>query len=139
MDSMIFFFLASVLVIAGIVLYVLFRLNRTSTHVDVEKFRRRWLEIEGIPKRDDLRSCQFAVIEGDKLLDIAMKEHGIRGETMGERLKTAKARWSDRNSLWAAHKLRNQLVHEADVNISYETARRALASFKRALKDIGAI
>jgi len=139
MNGMIFFMLAGILVFAGIMLFVMFRLHSHSSQLNVEKYRRKWLEIEQLLKKDDQRSCQFAIIEADKLLDIAMKEKGIRGDTMGDRLKAAKDNWSDRNSVWTAHKLRNQIVHEADVNVGYDNARRAVASFKKALKDMGAI
>lgn len=130
---------AGILVFAGIVLWLLFRFHHTSHQLNVEKYRRKWLEIEQLLSKDDERNRQFAVIEADKLLDIAMKESGIRGDTMGERLKTAKDRWSNQNAVWSSHKLRNQIVHEADVQVSFDTARRALAGFKQALKDMGAI
>ena len=139
MTGMIFFMLAGILVFAGIVLWMMFRFHHHSSQLNVEKYRRKWLEIEQMIRRDDQRSCHYAIIEADKLLDIAMKEKGIRGDTMGERLKTAKDSWSERNAVWAAHKLRNQIVHEADVKVGYDNTRRALASFKRALKDVGAI
>jgi hypothetical protein len=139
MNGMLFFMLAGVLVVACIVLWVMFRLSHNAQQLNVEKYRRRWLEVEQMLDRNDQRSCQFAIIEADKMLDIAMKESGVGGETMGERLKTAKHRWSDQNGLWTAHKLRNQIVHEADIKVGYDTTRRALASFKKALKDMGAI
>lgn len=139
MSSLVFFMLAGVLILAGVMLWIMFRLHHQSHQLNVEKYRRKWLEIEQQLKRDDPRSCQFAIVEADKLLDIAMKESGIKGDTMGERLKAAKERWSDRNAVWTAHKLRNQIVHEADVRVEYDGARRALAGFKKALKDIGAI
>lgn len=139
MDSTVFFMLAAVLVLAGSVLWIIFRMGHGSNELNVEKYRRRWLEIERLVKRDDQQSCQFAVIEADKLLDIAMKERGIKGDTMGERLKMAKATWSNQDAVWSAHKLRNQIVHEADVKVGYDTTRRALAGFKKALKDVGAI
>lgn len=139
MNSTVFFMLAGVLVVAGIVLWIIFHVSHNTKQLEVEKYRRRWLEIEGLLSREDQKRCQFAVIEADKLLDIAMKENGVRGDTMGERLKTAKDRWSDRNAVWTAHKLRNQIVHEEGVNVGYDTARRALAGFKKALKDMGAI
>ena len=75
----------------------------------------------------------------DKLLDHALKERGAKGETMGERMKTLQTTWSNANAVWGAHKLRNQVAHEPDVQLSYDLARRALASFKQALKDVGAI
>lgn len=139
MDSSIYFLLAAILVVASALLAVISRRHRGSAQLDVDKYRRKWLEIEGQLNRDDQRSCQFAVVEADKLLDNALKECGIRGETMGERLKAAKDRLSSRDAVWRAHKLRNQIVHESDVKTNYDTARQALAGFKRALKDMGAI
>lgn len=139
MNSTVFFMLAGVIVFACIILGFLFRFHQSSNQLNVEKYRRKWLEIEQLLSKDDQRACQFAVIEADKLLDIAMKENGVRGDTMGDRLKTAKERWSDQNAVWSSHKLRNQIVHEADVKVTYDTARRALAGFKKALKDMGAI
>jgi transposase len=58
---------------------------------------------------------------------------------MAERLKSGAQMFSDRNGIWTAHKLRNQIAHETDVKVSYDDARRALAHLKRGLKDIGAI
>lgn len=139
MNSSIYFLLAAVLVIAGVLLAVISRRQHGSTQLNTDKYRRRWLEIERQLKKDDQRSCQFAVVEADKLLDTALKERGVRGETMGERLKAAKDQLSSRDAVWRAHKLRNQIVHEADVKMSYDAARQALAGFKRALKDMGAI
>lgn len=139
MSSEVLFLLAAALVIAGLLLALIFRLQHGAAQLDTDKYRRRWLDIERQIKKDDQRSCQFAVMEADKLLDTALKESGVKGDTMGERLKTAQERWSDRNGVWNAHKLRNQIVHEASVQVGYDTSRRALAGFKRALKDIGAI
>ena len=139
MDSTLYFMIAAILVFAVCMLLLLFRIGHGSKDLNVEKYRRRWIEIERMVNKDDQQSCQFAVIEADKLLDIAMKERGIKGDTMGERLKTAKDSWSNRDAVWSAHKLRNQIVHEADVKVGYDTAKRALAGFKKALKDVGAI
>lgn len=134
-----YFIIAAALLLAGSMLLLMFRMSHGSKDLNVEKYRRRWIEIERLVKKDDRQSCQFAIIEADKLLDIAMKERGIKGDTMGERLKTAKDSWSNRDAVWSAHKLRNQIVHEADVKIGYDTTKRALAGFKKALKDVGAI
>ena len=79
----------------------------------------------------------MSVLHADKLLDQALKDKGVAGNTMGERMKVTK--WSNVNAVWASHKLRNQLAHEPDAKVDYTTARRALAGFKQGLKDIGAI
>lgn len=81
----------------------------------------------------------LAVIEADKLLDKALKERGLRGGTMGERLVSAGPLFSDKDAVWGVHKLRNKLVHEVGVEVSKVQAKRALAIFARALKDVGAL
>jgi hypothetical protein len=79
------------------------------------------------------------VLNADKLVDQALRESGINGETMGERLKSSATKFSDLNGLWTAHKLRNRIAHEPDVAVSYDEARYALNCFRKALKDLGAI
>lgn len=106
---------------------------------DKEEYQTRWLKVENSLKKDDPNSYAIAVMNGDKLLDKAMIEMGIGGKTMGERLKRVDSRLSDVNKVWYAHKIRNQIAHESDFQLDYTAANRALASFKRALKDLGAI
>lgn len=139
MDVSLIIFFAAILVV-GVALIVIISLSRHSrTVLDVEKYRSRWLAIEQSLKRDDVSSYHLSVLNADKLVDRALKERGVQGATMGERMKTAKQTWSDRNGIWMAHKLRNQIAHEPDVAVGYDDTRRALASFKKALKDLGAI
>lgn len=135
MDPMIAFFVA--VLIIGALLFAVITRKGGSTHLDVERYRRKWLEIEQQLTREDTASHQLSVLHADKLLDQALKDRGVQGATMGERMKTTK--WSNANAVWASHKLRNQIAHETDVKVDYNTARRALAGFKQGLKDIGAI
>lgn len=78
------------------------------------------------------------VIEADSLVDMCLKSLGIPGETMGERLRHSSNRFSDYEGLWAAHKLRNQLVHEVGRDLHSSEAKQAAARFKSALTDLGA-
>lgn len=140
MDSSMIFFFAAILIVAGLLFAVITMLSKKGTsRLDVEKYRMRWLKIEQQLKRDEPSSYHLCVLEADKLVDLALKERGAQGNTMGERMKSLKNVWSNRNSIWMAHKLRNQIAHEHDVRVSYEDARRALAGFKQGLKDLGAI
>ena len=139
MDSTIIFLFASVLIVAGLLFAVITMTRKGVPQLDVEKYRTKWLRIEQQLKRDEQGSYHMTILEADKLLDHALIARGVRGETMGGRMKTAKEIWSNANAVWSAHKLRNQIAHETDVQISYDDARRALAGFKRALKDLGAI
>ena len=131
-------FFAAILIVAGIVL-VIMTYTKGGSRLNQEKYRTKWLAIERSLTKDQPASYHLSILNGDKLLDHALKEAGYQGNTMGERLKTATGRLTNRNAVWAAHKLRNQIAHEPDVQVGYDSARRALASFKQALKDIGAI
>lgn len=131
-------FFAAILIVAGLVLVVI-TYTKGGRQLNQEKYRSKWLTIERSLVRDQVASYHLSVLNADKLLDHALKEAGYKGQTMGERLKSASQRFGNRNATWAAHKLRNQIAHEPDVQVSYDTARRALASFKQALKDVGAI
>ena len=131
-------FFAAILIVGGLTLAII-TFTKGGNSLDQDKYRSKWLAIEQSLKKDQAASYHLAVLNADKLLDQAMKDLKLKGQTMGERLKVASPQLKNRNATWAAHKLRNQIAHETDVNVSYDTARRALASFKQALQDIGAI
>jgi hypothetical protein len=139
MDGTLLAFMVGIVVIGILLIVVITITKKGPRQLDVEKYRMKWLAIENQLKRDEPTSYHLSVLNADKLLDQALKEHNVRGETMGERMKTAKDTWSNANAVWGAHKLRNQIAHESDVNVSYDDARRALGGFKQALKDLGAI
>ena len=138
MDSLIVV-LAAALVFGGAILLFIFYRSGDASVLNVEKYRTSWLKIEGSLSKGDTGSYQLAILNADKLLDSAIKESKYGGDTMGERMKSADKAFSNVNAVWAAHKLRNRIAHEPDVTIRYDTARRAMAAFKQALKDVGAI
>lgn len=106
---------------------------------DVQAYQTKWLKIGNGLTKADTRSYNFSVLEADKLLDKALKEMGVPGQSMGEKLKKLGNRLPNLNQIWYAHKLRNQIVHESDFQISYDDAKRALRIFRQALKNLGAI
>lgn len=136
--SLIFFF-AAILIFGGLLFAVIALAKKGPRGLDVEKYRSRWLTIEQQLKRDEPSSYQLCVLNADKLLDQALQEKGVQGTTMGERMKSLQKTWSNANNVWTAHKLRNQIAHETNVQINYDLARRALIAFKQALRDVGAI
>lgn len=133
--------LAALAIVGALMFWLIIKLSGKKYHkrLDVEQYRVRFLAIENQLKQDQPASFNLVVLNADKLVDQALRESGFHGETMGERMKAATNKFSDNNGVWGAHKLRNRIAHETDVNVAYDDARRALASFKRALKDIGAI
>ncbi len=139
MDSGVIVFLVAVLAIGLVTLVIVILTRRGSSPLNVEKYQAQWLSIESGLKRGEPSSAQLAILNADKLVDMALRERGIKGTTMGERMKTAKDTWSNADHIWSAHKIRNRIAHEPDVKVSYDIAKRALVAYKQALKDLGAI
>lgn len=138
MDAGLIVLFAAILII-GALLFALITFGKKGRSLDVEKYRSRWMTIEQSMTRDNEASYHMAILNADKLVDQALQDIGFSGQTMGERLKSAKTALPHRDNIWAAHKLRNRIAHEPDARISYDHARRALAQFKQTLKDLGAI
>ena len=133
-------FLIIAIIAVGLLALVAIVLSSKRAHkFDVEDYQTRWLKIENNLVRGDRRTYNLAVLEGDKLLDRALRELGLSGKTMGERMKRIGGKFSEVNRVWYAHKLRNQIAHEQDFEVEYDDARKALAAFRQALKDLGAI
>ncbi len=128
-----------VVVVIGLLLLIFMSVTRRSGRLlDQTKYRSRWLAItQQMGSTSD--SWQFAILSADKLLDGAMRERGISGNTLGERLKNAKPYLSNIEGVWRAHKLRNRIAHEDSVAVTRRQASEALKIFKKALTDLGAL
>lgn len=135
---MVIFLLVIVIVGAGI-LFIIAQGKKSGKALDVNRYRSSWLKIERQLAKDQESSYHLVILNADKLLDQALRQRGIKGTTMGERMKAAHDKWSNANHIWGAHKIRNRIAHEPDVRIGYDDTRRALAAYKQALKDVGAI
>lgn len=138
MEFTVIIFLVSALLIGLAVLGIVLYTRRSGSALNVPKYQSRWLSIESSLDKENSMSYAMAILEADKLLDMALRESGYRGETMGERMKSANSAWSKPDHVWSAHKIRNRIAHETDVKISYDLAVRSLAAFKQGLKNLGA-
>ena len=139
MDGSIIFLLIAIVVVGILVFVIISMTQKRGYAFSKEKYQSKWLKIEKSLEQGKPATYNAAVMEADKLLDHAMTEMGIRGKTMGERLKKGGGRFTHLNAVWAAHKARNQIAHEVDYQISYDQAQRALRAYRSALKDLGAI
>ncbi|MBC7764630.1 hypothetical protein H7Y29_02855 [Microbacteriaceae bacterium] len=138
-DGLMVVFLIVIVVVGSGILFIVTQGRGGAKHIDVDRYRTSWLTIEQQLVKGQEASSHLVILNADKLLDQALKQNGFKGDTMGERMKSARASWSNANNVWGAHKLRNRIAHETDVNVGYDNARRALAAYKQALKDVGAI
>ena len=140
MDGGVVTFILAILIVAVLVFVAILLTGKRGGHrFDVAAYQTRFLEIENKLKQDNPASYQLTIINGDKLLDKALIEMGVPGKTMGDRLKRAGGRFTNLNAVWRAYKLRNAIAHESDLEVSYKQAFNALAIYKQALKDLGAI
>lgn len=139
MDGLLTALVIAALVIGGLLIVMIQLTSRPKSTLDKDMYRKVWHAIQhGMdPKNPD--SLQMGIVKADKLLDKAMRDSGVPGQTMGDRLKARRGRWSSEDAVWSAHKLRNQIAHETHVTMSKQTARAAMAGFERALKDLGAL
>lgn len=140
-DYAVMFGLAGIVIFGGFLFWLISKITSKTSHkrLNVEEYRVKFLASENQLKHDEPNSYSLSVLNADKLVDQACRECGLPGETMGERLKNSPQRFKDINGLWTAHKLRNRIAHETNVTVSYNDAKYALESFKKALKDLGAI
>lgn len=138
MPSVVLLILAILFV--GILVFIAVSVTGNKTYeFDKEEYQTDFLSIENGLRKDNELSFNAAVIEADKLLDKALMEMGLPGKTMGERMKSAQTKFSNNNSIWYAHKIRNSIAHERNFKIDYNKAAHALKAYRQALKDLGAI
>lgn len=112
--------------------------NRASVSTETsDKIRRDWANINNLLKGKSPSQLRQALITADKTLDNALREI-VDGKTLGERLINAKNKFDPitYNKLWDAHKIRNNLVHEADYEPPYFVLEEAVNKLKRGLIEL---
>jgi len=104
-------------------------------------FKERWdFIMKKVAGAGSVDALKLGIIEADKLADDALKKLGLHGEHMADRLEhlsIEQVRTLDR--LWRAHRLRNDLVHTPDFNLTPEIAARTLEDYRAFLKEIGVL
>jgi len=139
MDGGVVIFILAILIVAVFIFVAILLTGKRGHHFNMEAYQARFLAIENKLNKENSATFITTIIEADKLLDKALMEMGAPGETMGDRLKRSGDKFTDVNAVWHAHKLRNAIAHEADLEVGYKQAANAIAIYKQALKDLGAI
>lgn len=127
-------------IIIGIILVIcvviLVSLEKTKPTSNWKSFtQNRLQEIDAHTDFDNYMSLKAAVIDLDSLLDHALKNSRLNGQTMGERLKAAHSMFerSLYNEIWTAHKMRNQLVHEPSFKPTLGHLKQSHQALKKAI------
>lgn len=139
MDGGVVTFIIAIIIVGLLVFVAILLTGKRNYRLNTELYQSKFLAIENKLQKDNPASFSMALLEADKLLDKALMEINLPGKTMGDRLKKANGRFSDINAVWRAHKLRNAIAHDADFEITFVQAKNAIAIYKQALKDLGAI
>ena len=104
-----------------------------------EQIFSRWQTIQTMADTGGGTGLRQAITEADKLLDHVMRQQGARGDTMRDRMRSFRNRFSDWPAITRAHGIRNHLAHDVGYDLVASQAKEAVTDFGRALKDLGAL
>jgi len=103
----------------------------------VKKTFKQWAKILKRMETDKEAEYKLAIIEADGLLDEVFGKMGFRGETIGEKLKQIDSvTLPNIDQVWEVHKVRNNIVHDPDYRLALDKAKKVLAVYERALRDL---
>ncbi len=112
-------------------------LRRRPRQLKTDKYQARWAELQKLC--GSRKTWPQAVEEADDLLAEALKQKKYKGKTTGERLVAAQHEISANDKVWFGHKLRNRIGKEDVRKIKKQDVLEALAGFRQALRDLGAL
>lgn len=95
-----------------------------------------WLRVLKHLESENPAEWKLAIIEADKILDELVKTLQPHGENLGERLKSIEP--SDFETLqdaWEAHKVRNQIAHEANFTLTRHQTLQTIGRFRRVFEE----
>lgn len=104
------------------------------------RLEKKWQQIQDRLEKSDEANLKLAVIEADNFMDDVLKRMALEGKDMGERLeKLTTQQLKSLDDIWDAHRLRNLIVHQTNVSINQNQAKKAIESFEKALKELEVI
>ena len=98
----------------------------------------RWHRILEVLKSGGERDFRLVIIEADSLIDEILIRHGHIGKDMGERLKSILPHeLKNLDDLWKVHKIRNQIAHGDEIQMSKNRAEKIIGVYGRVLREWG--
>lgn len=136
MNKTLFFVGVGVVIFVSLAGFVIW-LRRRKSPLDQIYFKKEWNELQKLLRNKE--RWDVALMQADNLLDIALKKNKFRGKSMGERLVKAQRQFTDNDSIWFGHKLRNRLESDPDMKLKEVDLKEALVGIRQGLKDLGAL
>ncbi len=103
------------------------------------RIQQAWSEVEQHVADGDETHLRMAIIKADAVLDMALQAKMFPGRSLNDRLKFASHKYRNLKKVRWAHGLRNTLAHEPMKQLTRRDGRGAIASFREALKELGAL
>jgi hypothetical protein len=108
--------------------------------VPKKKVQESWKKAQAHFFAGDDNDLKIAIMQADNILEDALRRAGVRGANLGDRLKNLKKTdLANLDEIWQAHKLRNQIAHEANFTLKRDLAERTLGIYERALESLGVL
>ncbi len=111
--------------------------RRRPRKLDSSKFQQRWQDLQ--KHCATRKTWPQAIIAADDLLCEALKARRYKGKTTGERLVAAQHDLTANDLAWFGHKLRDKIVDQDVRTLKKQDILEALAGFRQALRDLGAL
>jgi hypothetical protein len=120
------FVIADVLIICYVMVR---RIQKRFPKKFLNEIRSNWKQLI---RQQDHRN---AIMDADKLLDHVLSKLGMKGN-LGSKLKRVPHLFSDIDSVWKAHKVRNNIAHQIHYKVNEKTYKKTMLAFKRAFQDL---
>lgn len=101
----------------------------------------RWIQTLNYLFSTSSGDWKLAIIEADSMLDALMDQLGFRGDSLGEKLKSAnQENFRSLTKAWEVHTIRNRIAHEGiSYEISQHEAKRVIAIYEVIFREYGFI
>jgi len=97
----------------------------------------KWKQIKEKYENGSVDESKVAIIQADALVDTILKNAGLEGEHMADRLMNIdRAELKSLDDIWTSHKIRNNVVHTDGFELSSEMSERAMRGYEKFLKEL---
>lgn len=101
----------------------------------------RWAQVLAHVFSPNLNDWKLAIIESDSMLEELLDQLGFKGESLGDKLKSAdRDKFKSLTSAWEVHTVRNRIAHEGlAFEISHQEAKRIITLYEQIFREFGFI
>jgi hypothetical protein len=101
----------------------------------------RWHDVTTHIQSPNPSDWRLAIVEADIILEEALEEIGLAGNTIGEKLKGASSeQLRSLDDAWKAHRVRNEIAHTgADFVLTQRIAQETVNQYQRVFVELGKI